>query len=353
MLFSVLVPIYNAQEYLPRCLDSIMGQTWKDFELILVNDGSTDKSGEICEAYARKYPHTVRVIHQENKGALLTRRVAMRVAKGDFFLIPDADDYIYPHTLATVAEAIARYRCDLVLYDFHRVDLFTKETKIIRQLPIDTKSTDFIIDKNVLYRQICISNTAGMLNTKAFSRELVDWDVDYSRWGKKICVSNDLFQVFPIVTNAQKVVYIKEPLYCYVKTKGSITTKFIIEKYDSYMAIYRRREKYMDLWRISAQDRQNARIRTLNIISHFLLLAYQFSKETHDQQKFNWLIENIGQDQYFNEQYFKIKGEMSIKNRLILGNSLKKRKLLIKILLELLIMRKNVLFKEKKCRKRT
>lgn len=90
---SVIVPVYNTEKYLRECIDSILAQTFRDFELILVNDGSTDGSGAICDEYAAKDPR-IQVIHQENGGATVARRSGVRIAQGEYVTFVDSDDWI-------------------------------------------------------------------------------------------------------------------------------------------------------------------------------------------------------------------------------------------------------------------
>ena len=118
MLFSFIVPVYNTSQYLERCIKSILCQKGADFEILLIDDGSTDNSGEMCDQYAKQYPDIVRVIHKENEGLLLTRRRGFREAKGDWFINVDSDDYIAPDLLESVVSAINRYHPDMVMYNF-------------------------------------------------------------------------------------------------------------------------------------------------------------------------------------------------------------------------------------------
>ena len=90
-MISVIVPIYNVEAYLPQCLDSIVSQTYKDLEIILVDDGSTDGSGRICDEFADKDVR-IRVIHQNNSGLPGARNSGLKVAKGDYIIMPDGDD---------------------------------------------------------------------------------------------------------------------------------------------------------------------------------------------------------------------------------------------------------------------
>lgn len=94
-LLSIIVPVYNVEQYLPRCIDSILEQTFQDFELILVDDGSKDKSGEICDEYAKK-DNRIIVIHQENKGVNAARNAGLDIATGSYITFVDSDDWIQP-----------------------------------------------------------------------------------------------------------------------------------------------------------------------------------------------------------------------------------------------------------------
>ena len=111
-MISVIVPIYKVEKYLRDCVDSILAQSYTDFELILVDDGSPDRCGEICEEYARKYPR-VRVIHQENQGLSGARNAGMDVAKGEFLTFIDSDDMVSPEYLSTLLQALEDSDADL------------------------------------------------------------------------------------------------------------------------------------------------------------------------------------------------------------------------------------------------
>ena len=100
-MISILVPVYNVEKYLHRCIDSILAQTYTDYEVILVNDGSTDRSGAICDAYAAEH-RCIRVIHQKNGGVAQARNVLVSAAQGDYITFVDSDDSIEPIYLETL-----------------------------------------------------------------------------------------------------------------------------------------------------------------------------------------------------------------------------------------------------------
>ena len=119
MLFSVLIPVYNTSKYLDECINSVLSQTEKDFEIVLLNDGSTDNSGDICDSYAEKYPDFIRVIHKENEGLMMTRRRGFKEAKGDYFICLDSDDYLRDNNaLLKIKKMIVEKGCDLVVYNY-------------------------------------------------------------------------------------------------------------------------------------------------------------------------------------------------------------------------------------------
>ena len=118
-MVSIIVPIYNAEAYLRRALDSILSQTHKDWEAILVDDGSTDSSGRIAEEYAQ-CDHRFKVIHKPNGGQSEARNVGMEHINGEFLLFLDADDFLHPQLMSLCIEAILRDGSDLVCFTYDR-----------------------------------------------------------------------------------------------------------------------------------------------------------------------------------------------------------------------------------------
>lgn len=121
MQASVIVPVYNVESYLEKCVASVLAQSCKDFELLLIDDGSTDGSGALCDRLAEK-DGRIRVIHQENRGLGGARNTGIRAAKGDWLLFVDSDDWIEPWTLAVALESAEEHGADLVVFGFRSVD---------------------------------------------------------------------------------------------------------------------------------------------------------------------------------------------------------------------------------------
>lgn len=115
MIFSVVIPVYNVKDYLPKCIDSVLAQDFDDYELVLVDDGSTDgESGAICDRYAAAHPERIRVIHKPNGGLGDARNVGLEAAAGEYLVFIDSDDYIGAGMLRTLAGAIDRFHCDVI-----------------------------------------------------------------------------------------------------------------------------------------------------------------------------------------------------------------------------------------------
>ena len=134
-LISVIIPVYNVEEYLRECIDSVLNQTFSDFEVILVNDGSTDSSGEICDEYVEK-DERVTVIHQKNGGLSVARNIGLSEANGKYVYFLDSDDYISENALKTLLDIAENDNSDIVFFDavsFADTEDFTVSQNYIRK----------------------------------------------------------------------------------------------------------------------------------------------------------------------------------------------------------------------------
>ena len=125
---SIIVPIYNVELYLPRCIDSVLSQSFSDFELVLINDGSTDQSGDICDEYATK-DSRIKVIHQDNKGVSYARNRGLDVATGEYIAFVDPDDYIDGRMYEILVRKIEEVKADIAICSF----AFVKNSTVMAQ----------------------------------------------------------------------------------------------------------------------------------------------------------------------------------------------------------------------------
>ena len=114
IMISVIVPVYKVEPYLHKCLDSILSQTYQNLEIILVDDGSPDRCGAICDEYAQKDPR-VKVIHKENGGIATARNAGMRIAAGDYWMFVDSDDWLEADAISNLYQLLAEYNADLAI----------------------------------------------------------------------------------------------------------------------------------------------------------------------------------------------------------------------------------------------
>lgn len=329
---SILIPVYNAEKYLQRCLDSLVPQLTDECEVILVDDGSTDASAQICDSNRSE---RVRVIHKSNEGALLTRRAAMMAANGEYFLFPDADDYLMPHAIDKILSTIKQYQADIICYDMYRVDKDTQRKTVIKQLPQIEVTCVKNIEIDVIRTQIALGNTAGTLNAKAIKRTVVDLSDDYSKWENRICVSNDLFQVLPCVDRAKNAVYIPEPLYCYMKNSSSITTTYKKGKIYAYYEVIKRRDTLLRKWFSDEKMVNISRARTLGSVSTLPMAAYEESIRKQDVKIYVDAIKALADFKelfLIYEEVKKVKNMVPRRTRLILDLAYRKKYRLLRLL---------------------
>ncbi len=127
--YSVLLTVYNSEKYLDECFNSILCQTFNDFEVVVVDDASTDSSGKICDKYARK-DSRVKVIHKANEGVNVARKTAFENSTGDYILTVDCDDIIDHDLIETVDGIFEKYSCDIVMFDLSIFDNKTGKVTI-------------------------------------------------------------------------------------------------------------------------------------------------------------------------------------------------------------------------------
>ncbi|MBQ2971214.1 MAG: glycosyltransferase [Ruminococcus sp.] len=250
MLFSVLIPLYNAEEFLSECIDSVLAQTCDDYEIVIVNDGSTDRSATIVYEYQEKYPDIIRGIHKENTGVLLTRRRLLQEAKGDYIVWVDSDDVIKPELLSDLRDEINKNTPDVIVYDYEILD---NPMKVVCSLNAPDKTIFEGEDKHQIYLKMLLGRDMNSLVTKCIRREIIDIQADYSQF-KHVKMGDDLFCLIPIFDAAKKVEYLNKPYYKYRMVSSSITHTETYSRYYSYRTIFERESRYLEKWGFSPDE---------------------------------------------------------------------------------------------------
>lgn len=218
---SIIVPIYKVEKYLNRCIDSILNQSYKNIEVILVNDGSPDKCGEICDEYLLK-DNRIIVIHKANGGLSSARNSGLDIATGDYIGFVDSDDWIEPRMYETLIENAIKYNAQISVGGV--IDLLVECNKYI-----PTKST---FNGNIDVQ--CLNKEQAM--KKFFLESWSAWDKIYKREvHEKIRfpegeINEDEAIAMQILDNCEKIVYTNEVFYNYIKRSDSITTSEFSEK---------------------------------------------------------------------------------------------------------------------------
>lgn len=215
---SIIVPVYNAENTIPRCIESILNQEYSDFELLLVNDGSTDGSGAVCDAYAARDAR-IRVIHKENTGVSDTRNTALDQARGTYLQFLDSDDWITPDATSSLVRAAESAQCDLVVSDFYRV----VGERVSQKGDIDD---DGVMTREE-YAAHMMENPAdfyyGVLWNKLYRRSIVE--THHLRMDPEISWCEDFMFNLEYIRYAETFRALQVPIYYYVKTKGSLANQ--------------------------------------------------------------------------------------------------------------------------------
>lgn len=217
---SIIVPVYNAEKGLARCVDSILNQEFRDFELILMDDGSRDRSGEICDGYARADARVV-VVHKENTGVSDTRNQAIARARGTFLQFVDSDDWLTADATKLMVRAAEETGCDLVIADFYRVvgEMVSRKGDIDADQVIGREAfVGFMMENPADYYY-------GVLWNKLYRREIVE--AHGIRMDAKISWCEDFLFNLEYVRYATTFYALRTPVYYYVKTKGSLVNQKI------------------------------------------------------------------------------------------------------------------------------
>jgi len=255
---SVIVPVFNVEKYLARCLDSLVKQTISDYEILIVNDGSTDGSVEIMKDYEIKYKDLIKVYSKKNGGLGSARNYGLQYAKGEYIGFIDSDDYVMPVMFEKMYHKAKVEDADLVICDINIVD----------------DSGNFICKTDITsYENICISAKAYAHKygrTNAFNK-LYRSDLFFKTG---IRYPSGWFEDIPVtalaIEKANKIVYVNEPLMYYVQRRGSIMNQSVSEKFSE------KNFNIFNVFRILIEKKAEFSEESYNIIINELIPIHSF-----------------------------------------------------------------------------
>lgn len=225
MLFSVLMPVYNTSKYLRQSIDSLLLQDFKDWELIIVDDGSTDESGKICDEYAQKHDN-ITVIHKENGGLFSARKAAIKSAKGEYSLFVDSDDFVKDNYFEKIRSAIDLYKPDVLLFNYSAY--FSNEDKKVKAKSIFSNNglVDTIKTRLILFSTYYLNP----LWSKAIKTKLLKNNPIYSNDKDIPSYGEDKAQSFYPILSAESIAWIDDALYCYRQNEASLMNTYSVQK---------------------------------------------------------------------------------------------------------------------------
>lgn len=255
--FSIIIPVYNAEEYLKECLDSIANQTLKDFEVICVNDGSTDNCGKILQEYASKDRRFV-IIEQENQGTGIARNNALYIAKGEYIVFVDPDDWLELNALEDLYTTFNETGCEVIQFNYTKYYEYSKDVHINNTAENMKKLFNYSVDTVKYYNWHMLKSC---VNTPCCFGPLAVWDKAYSKtfldkadalFAPSSQGEDHLFSV-AVILNAEKITYLDKSLYNYRLHAGSAThnieaSHFAIFKNIELLENYLREHNLYNTW---------------------------------------------------------------------------------------------------------
>lgn len=269
MLISVIVPVYNIEKYIRKCVQSIVKQRYRNLEIILVDDGSTDSSGEICDELART-DERICVVHKENGGLSDARNCGIERANGECLVFIDGDDFIHPLMIERLYLLAEQYDCDIVACGYIPV---LEDEEIVSAEPIQ-KGNIHIFETNDIYEQFGRLEITLAWN-KIYKKSLFD-TIRYPKGH----VHEDEYVIHHLAGACKRLVYTEEKLYYYLTRDGSIMSKVSRQRIEDIMYAMKDRIAYYEKKGLDRLKR-----RSCDELMNSLIMCGYHSKDYEDSKK--------------------------------------------------------------------
>lgn len=218
-LISIIIPVYNVEKYMDKCIESVVNQTYKNLEIILIDDGSTDKSGLICDKWAEK-DIRITVIHKSNEGVSNARNIGLEKAKGSYIGFVDSDDYIKENMYEILMNKMLDTKSDMCFCNF----LYVNDNGIIRQSKLSYNDNN---DKKIIMRRMFENNNE---NFAVWNKLIKKECLENVKFEESIKIYEDALFNFECLDKIEKVIFVKDYLYFYVERENSTLHEFNIKK---------------------------------------------------------------------------------------------------------------------------
>lgn len=237
-LVSIIIPVFNSEKFIEETVNSILNQTFNNFELILVNDGSVDKSAQICEEFLKK-DKRVRVYHIENSGPGNARNNGLSLAKGEFIQFVDSDDQIDMNMVEQLIEYILIEKTDVVVCGIKKIN-FANRHETIYSSPTKLSMN---IDIKLEFIQLLKKGLAYSPTNKLYKKSIID---KYNiKFNSEILIGEDALFNIEYFSYCSKIFICEKPLYFYIQRMGSLTNKFYKEKDKAQILLFRKLNEFL------------------------------------------------------------------------------------------------------------
>lgn len=233
MKLSVIIPIYNAEKYLRECIESILSQSYREWELIAVNDGSSDNTRDILDGY-QKRDERIKVFHKNNEGVAIARNVGLKQVTGDYILFCDADDLMLPGTLQAIADSLERNPVDYLRYEFKTIDAQGNDLYPNYEAKRRRKYAGQTVDAATCINDIV--RNEFFLWSGAFKKNIIE---EHSLSFLEGCTYNeDTLFMLRFFCNSITHSYLNHVSYGYRKFDGAVTSKFTEKNFMDVMNVF-------------------------------------------------------------------------------------------------------------------
>lgn len=231
LLFSIIIPVYNIEKYLMQCLDSIINQTYTNIEVILINDGSTDKSGVICDEVS-KIDNRFRVVHTDNHGVSSARNLGLSIATGDYIAFVDSDDWLENSAIEKVSKLLQHRLYDLIIYGVvketseHQIPMYSNQ---VSSAYCSNKEVETILPQ--LIKQEIINPPFKFYKSELIRKNEIRFD-------DRVNIAEDYLFNMECFLNVKSLYILEDILYHYmIRDNVSLSRKFQVDKYEKLMLV--------------------------------------------------------------------------------------------------------------------
>lgn len=317
MKFSVIVPVYNVESYIEKCLDSLVNQTLKEIEIICINDGSTDRSLEILEKFAQK-DSRIKVISQENQGQGVARNNGIKVSRGEYIAFVDPDDWIENNALELAYNMAKENNAEVVHFNYAEYNDYSKKIKKRSFEKITKKYYGYNIKKNPeynwhMFKKGCLSNLTHMVWNKVYSREFIlknDIKFPPNKHGEDIVFTQQM------LLSASKIYYLDEYLYYYRCRANSAVNSLSDENFCVFDNIKFLREYLLKqgLYFELEKEFNDYKVGALNLYYNYVELSSrelykEMSRAITTEKEYKKFIKRTKSNDSFFEKIFSIKNK--------------------------------------------